>query len=61
MNDGREIIIVFYTLFKVVCQFRYSKGHRVKKKVSTILKLLIYFSSILKFLKLLFYDTNRHF
>ena len=47
MNDGREIIIVFYKLFKVVCKFRYSRGHRVKKKVSTILKLLIYFSSIL--------------
>ena len=52
MNDGREIIIVFYKLFRVVCEFRYSKDHKIKKKASTIFifYLFIYVGSIYIFL-----------
>ena len=54
MNGSRKIIIVFYVLFKVVCEFRYSKGHRIKKKASTILNFFYLCWFNLYFLKLVF-------
>ena len=50
------IIIVFYKFFKVVYKFRYFRGHRIKKNVSTILKFLIDKSFNLYFLKLVLHE-----
>ena len=58
MNGSRKIIIVFYVLFKVVCEFRYSKGHRIKKKASTILNFFYLCWFNLYFLKLVFLNRK---